>query len=609
MFKEVLGDLREIVALLKESSRSLAVLGATLTILEVALGIFGLYSIKLLIDHLSTGEFLGDNVAGNSDTWFYVVLVGVSLLCTVVVQAFGGLVRAEQGMRVGELVDWKVHSQSTSLDLSFYESPKYFDTLQRARQAGIHRPGSVVNSLLLGIKSAILLFGIFVMIASIEWRMLPVLFVVVCLVLFVRLKFTKRLFDWQYSVTQLERRARYLDWLLTSDLHAKELRIGGLGGFLKRTYGIARRDLNEQQLFIEKARTKAEIFVSVLGVVAFAGAIIFIVWETVENRQTVGNLVFFVLLFRRAETGGRELVGNISKLYDDRLYLRQLFAFLSLKPDIGSPPVHAHTSPTFLEELRFENVCFRYPGEERYALAEVNLSVRPRQIVGLVGENGSGKTSLVKLMARLYDPSDGRILLDGVDIREYDPIEYRKLFSIVFQDYARYASTVAENIWYGDVEQEFLTEKLADAARLAGAERFVGQLRNGLDTKLSRMFDDGQEISIGQWQRIALARAFFRRSRVLVMDEPTSSIDPNAEADLFENFTERIGERSALIISHRLSTIRLADVTYVLQDGRIIEAGSHEELIRTGGHYCSMFQRQGRLYEGLPKAVEAGDLK
>jgi ATP-binding cassette subfamily B protein len=213
-----------------------------------------------------------------------------------------------------------------------------------------------------------------------------------------------------------------------------------------------------------------------------------------------------------------------------------------------------------------------------------------------VGENGSGKTSLIKLLTRLYDPTQGRITLDGRDIRSFDPVDYRRIFSVIFQDYSRYAATVGDNIRFGDVRQHETTPRIMKAAQQADAEVFIRTLDQGYDTPLTRMFDDGRELSLGQWQRVALARAFFPQSEFIIMDEPTSAMDPRAEFELFENFRAKIGHRAALIISHRLSTVRMADYTYVLEKGRIIEQGTHDNLVAARGHYADLFERQGRHY-------------
>jgi ATP-binding cassette subfamily B protein len=254
-----------------------------------------------------------------------------------------------------------------------------------------------------------------------------------------------------------------------------------------------------------------------------------------------------------------------------------------------------------------DGVDFTYPGCEQEVLHEIDMRIEPGQVVALVGANGSGKTSLIKLLTRLYDPSRGRIMVDGHDIREFDLEAYRRLFSVIFQDFARYADTARQNIRFGDIQAQPHDPGVQRAAGLAGADAFIRALPSGYDTVLSRMFQGGQEISVGQWQKIALARAFMSGSRVIILDEPTSALDPNSEFELFENFKERIGDRAALVISHRLSTIRMADYIYVLNEGKIVEQGRHDQLMALEGIYHEAFSKQGKYYRhGQPASIGMG---
>jgi ATP-binding cassette subfamily B protein len=499
-------------------------------------------------------------------------------------------------MMVGDFVDHEIHNRAINVDLAFYESPEYFDSLELARKGGAQRPAQVVSGVLMIFRSAAFLIAVLVLIAGIDWRLLPVMLIAMFAALIVRVRFTKKLFNWYRDFIQLERRSSYLDDLMTSNLHAKEIRFGGLGPYLKDSYSDLRARIRREHLAIERRRTVAELIVAIIGVLVFAGATAYLVLEAIDGRLSVGDMVLFVLLFRRAEGSGKEFIMHLSQLYDDRLYLGQLFSFLSVEPNIAAPSDAAPITASSNASLKFNGVSFKYPGVDTLALKEIDLEIRPGQIVALVGANGSGKTSLIKLATRLYDATSGKITLEGKDIKTFDPVAYRKLFSIVFQDFSKYSDTARDNIRYQDIGKGQVAEDIESAARKAGAESFIKKLVQGYDTPLTRMFDGGQELSIGQWQRLALARAFFSDSKFMILDEPSSALDPEFEFALFENFRDRLGDRGALLISHRLSTVCMADYTYVLDNGVVVEHGTHKELIARQGHYAGLFEKQGRNY-------------
>jgi ATP-binding cassette subfamily B protein len=591
--KQTVVLIRDCLRLLRHSGWWLTISSAVVTALEVVASLAALYFIKIFIDSVSAGD-AGTTVMDTALFWL-LPMVG-SLLLSVLMQSLSAYLREMQGLRVSKYVDGLIHDRAISVDMAFYESPLYFDSLYRARQSGVRRPAQVIDSVILLLRSIAFLIAVLLVLAAVEWRILPALVVVSAAMLVVRLKFTRRLFDWQKRRAQMERRASYMDWLITSDHHAKEMRLSNLGGHFRRNYGELRQDINEQQLGIERSRGIAEFFVLSLGVLVFAGVAVLLIQEALAGRQSFGNLAVAILLFRRAENSGRDFVSNLSKLFDHRLFLQQLFDFLEIKPRIKAPAHPRQIQEQLSHGVEFHNVSFSYPTSSKPVIKDLNLSVGPGQIVALVGENGSGKTSLIKLLVRLHDPSEGKITLDGVDVREFDPQDYRRLFSVIFQDFARYAASARENIWYGDVAGDPYGDRVWRASDLAGASEFIKDLPGGWETPLSRMFDNGSELSIGQWQRLALARAFFPQSRFIVMDEPTSAIDPRAEAELFDSFRDKLDGRGALVISHRLSTIRMADYIYVLKEGRVSEAGTHDDLLRRSGTYASLFETQARYY-------------
>ncbi|PAU74729.1 ABC transporter ATP-binding protein [Halomonas salipaludis] len=588
--------LRRILPMLWKSSRKWTVLSTLLMALEVVFGLAVLYLLKQLVDVVT--QMLGSegDPGGLSHVLLYVALTGASTVAFIAARSLSGLAREAQGMMVADYVDREVHSRAVRADLAFYESPRYHDTLERARQSGNQRPAQVASNLMMLGKNSLMLAAVVVLIVTINWLLLPVLLIAIVPALLVRIYFTRYLYEWQRRRTQMERRAAYLDWLMTSDINAKELRLNQLGDYLRDQYSKLRATIRGEKLAITKRRTSVEMVVASIASVAFFGSLGFLAWQTAEGRNSVGDLVLFLLIFQRAQSMGQELVQQLSKLYEDHLYVGLLFEFLDIRPAIAEPEEPREVPAEPREGVCFENVGFCYPGTDSQVLHNIDLTIRPGQIVALVGANGSGKTSLIKLLCRLYDPTSGRITLDGIDVREFGIEEYRRVFSVIFQDYTHYATSVRDNIRFGDIREPEDTPAVRTAAINAGAAPFIETLKRQYDTPLTRMFDDGQELSIGQWQKIALARAFMHRSNVIILDEPTSALDPGAEFELFENFRERIDHRAALVISHRLSTVRMADYIYVMDKGVICEAGTHDELIKRQGIYCELFRRQAHHY-------------
>jgi len=334
-----------------------------------------------------------------------------------------------------------------------------------------------------------------------------------------------------------------------------------------------------------------------LGAIVFVTAAAWLLSEALtENGRPIGDVVLFVLLLRRAEGSGNEVVGNISKMVDDHLYLSRIFDFLALKPEFDSVETKVDVPHDETAKLELSDVHFRYIGADRDALKGVSLQLETGKVVALVGANGSGKTTLIKLMTRLYEPSRGEISLAGLDTRQMDPIEYRALFSVIFQDFAHYAETARDNVWLGDISAPADPDRLKLAADRAGASAIIEQLPEGFDTPLTKLFDDGHDLSVGQWQRLALTRAFYAPAQFIILDEPTSAVDPMAEYELFKDFKDKLEGRGALVISHRLSTVRQADYTYVLRDGKIVEHGTHDDLIESNGHYAELFEKQAMFY-------------
>jgi ATP-binding cassette subfamily B protein len=345
-----------------------------------------------------------------------------------------------------------------------------------------------------------------------------------------------------------------------------------------------------------KRRSRNEWITQSVGTLATFGALAYIANQTVHGTLTIGDLVMYYQAFQRGQAYLQNVVSGLASLYEDSLFLTNLYEFLDLQPRIVEPSTPRPLAIPLRQGITFEHVRFSYGASDQTVLDDITLTIRPGEHIALVGANGAGKTTLVKLLCRLYDPSAGRITLDGVDLREFDTTDLRRQISVVFQDYAHYQLSARENIWLGNTALPPDGGTIAAAAQAAGADALIDSLPHGYDTRLGNWFDDGHELSIGQWQKIALARAFFRDAQIIVLDEPTSALDAAAEYEVFQQFRHLATRRTTILISHRFSTVRMADRIYMLANGRITEAGSHAELMRQGGEYARLFELQAGNY-------------
>jgi ATP-binding cassette subfamily B protein len=522
---------RRVLRLLWRSNRWLTIAVSVVTIAEALLAVGVLYVLKLLIDAASSGVMVTENSTSVPTISIFVALAAGLIFLASCTQILGNYLRAKHGMTVADHVVSLIHKRAMSVDLAFYESPEYFDLLERARASGPQRPAAVVTSALLLIKSVTFLAAALLLMVNIDWRIVPALVVSVLPLLYVRMKFTRRQFLWQKERTQRERQASYFELLLTSDRHAKQLRLGGLGDYFSEKFKNLRDSIRSEALEIEKKKAAAEFFVAGTGAVVFLIAALYLFAQASISVDGLGDLVLFILLFRRADTSAREAITNFSKLYEDRQYLSQIFEFLAINAVVEETVASLEPPERIREGVKFHSVDFRYPGAKENVLADIDIEIGAGQVVGLVGHNGSGKSSLVKLLTRLYDPTGGKVTLDGENIVGYDLQQYRSLFNVVFQDPFGYADTVSENVRLGDIHSKGTHQEVYEACRKGGSSEFIADLPYGFETKLTRMFDNGFELSGGQWQRIALSRGFFGGWKYLVLDEPTSSLDPRAELE------------------------------------------------------------------------------
>ena len=501
------------------------------------------------------------------------------------------LLRAQLGQRVNVMILEK----ALTLDIVQFEDSEFYDKLTRARREASSRPLSLVMRTFGLLQNAISLvsFGGLLVRFS-PWAV--VLLILAGLPAFLaEAKFSGeafRLFRWRAPESRMQ---IYLESVLARDENAKEVKLFGLGPrFLGRYREIFTR-LYKEDRDLTVRRDSWGFGLGLLGTGALYGGYAWIAAETVLGAMTVGQMTMYLMLLRQGQSAVSAALTAVSGLYEDNLYLSNLFEYL--EQPVGSSTGSRTAGPQPGDGIRFEDVDFVYPGAAQPALAHIDVHVRPGESLALVGENGSGKTTLIKLLTRLYKPTRGRILLDGLDLQEWDETVLRQRIGVIFQDFARYQMLVGENIGAGD-ERAFDDEARWRSAAMQGlAAEFVEALPSGYRTQLGKWFKDGRELSGGQWQKIALARAFMRsEADILVLDEPTAAIDAAAEAEVFEHFRELTRHRIAIVISHRFSTVRMADQILVLDEGRIVERGSHDSLLAEDGRYAKLFSLQARGY-------------
>ena len=582
------------VRLVWQTSPRLTIALAILTLLAGILPAAVAYVGKLIVDGVVLALDTGAAADREAALRWVVAEAGLVALLAGLrkgIEVCTSLLRALLGHRVNVLILEK----ALELELPQFEDSTFYDKLTQARREASRRPLALVQKTFGLVQNAISLISYGALLLQFSGWAVLVLAVAGLPAFFAEAKFSGqafRLFRWRSPET---RKQSYLEWVMARNDFAQEVKLLGLGPVMLERYRRIFATLYPEDRDLTLRRGGWGYLLGLLSTLAFYGAYGWIVYETVAGTLTLGEMTMYVLLFKQGQAAFSAILSAIGGMYDDNLYVSNLYAFLEL-PRTGSTGTAIEAVPD-QPGLRFEDVWFTYPGADEPALRGVDFSVEPGQKLALVGQNGSGKTTLIKLLCGLYLPEKGRIWVDGREVRDWDPDALRRRIAVVFQDFVRYQFTVGENIGVGDVEHIDDAERQRAAAAKGMALPFVDGLPAGLDTQLGRWFDDGRELSGGQWQKVALSRAFMRSdARVIVLDEPTSAMDAEAEAELFDRIREVSGDRMAILISHRFSTVRMADRIVVLDNGQVIEEGSHEALMQAEGRYARLFTLQAAGY-------------
>lgn len=583
------------LALAWRATKSCTLAWSALLLAQGLLPVAIVHLTRLLVDALVVARGSGGSAGNVRNVLVLVALLALVLLVGELLRALTDWVQAAQSERVRNHVADLIHRQSVTLDLSFYELPDFYDHLYRARDQAMYQPmfllestGSILQNAitLVAMMGVLLTFGIWIPIA-LMLSSVPAFFVL--------LRHILREHRWRIQSTPLERRGWYYDSVLTGGDTAAELRLFGLGEHFRSAYRAIRHCLGEQRLRMAREQATHEFAAAAVALAVTGGAVGWMAWRTVQGALSLGQLTLFYQAFSSGLRLVRVVLQNVTKMYSSSLFVGSLLEFLQLKPRVADPLVPTAVPAVLARDITFRGVTFRYPGSERLALDGFDLTIPAGKIVAIVGPNGAGKTSLIKLVCRLYDPEAGRVEIDGVDIRLFRLEELRGLFTVLFQHPVRYNATVSENVKFGDLSaksEDGNNEQVRIAAVAASADEVIQHLPHRYQTILGKSFEEGTDLSGGEWQRIGLARAFFRHSPVILLDEPTSAMDPWAEVDWLRRLRHVAAGRTVVLITHRFTTAMHADVVHAMSKGRIIESGTHDELIGLNGLYARSWNAQ-----------------
>ena len=588
----------------KYSRRALGLVWSTSKLLTIGLAVGSLIAGLLPTGVAYVGKRLVDTIilasqtAAIGDRHHAMEWVGAELALVVALALVSrtlGIFRSLLRQLLGQRINVEILEKALTLELVQFEDSELYDKMTRARREASSRPLSLVSETFELGQSIVTLVGLGGLLAAFSPIALAVLTAAAIPPFVSELKFSNAAFWWARWRTPETREQLYLETVLAREDYAKEVKLFALGArFLDRYKAIF------DKVYVgDRAITiKRGIWALVLGTIsqiAFYGMYLWIALAAIDGAITIGSMTMYVLVFKQAQSALSSALGDVSGMYEDNLYLSNLYEFLET-PTL-TPGGAELAGPDPKDGVRFEGVEFQYPGSNETALGTIDLHIPPGSKLAIVGENGSGKTTLIKLLTRLYEPTRGRITIDGRDLREWSSGALHRRIGVIFQDFVHYQLTVGENIGAGDDRAYTDRQRWDDAADRGLAKPFIDRFDRQYDTQLGKWFKDGRELSLGQWQKVALARSFMRKDAdILVLDEPTASMDAEAEVRIFERFRSLTEDKIAIVISHRFSTVRMADQIIVLDLGRIVEKGSHEELLELGGRYATLFNLQAQGY-------------
>ncbi|MGH7824723.1 MAG: ABC transporter ATP-binding protein [Candidatus Binatia bacterium] len=551
---------------------------------------------KLIVDGVVASIRGGASPEQIKTVFFYLIIELSLFLLSTLLNHARRLVQQLIQLQLANRIRGDIIRKALTLDLAHFEHPEFYDRLQNARRESGYKPVGLINDTFLIVQNTITLLSFAVLLLRFSPWLVVILLVTSIPAFIAETRFSEQGFRLLTRRAPETRQVNYLARLLTEDASAKEIKLFNLGETLLTRYMTLFEKFFQEDKSLALRRAVVGFGLGLIATLGFYGSYAWIVWRTVQGRISLGDMTLYLAIFRQGQSTFQAILSAVGTIYENNLFMAHLFDFLRLKPQMGVAARHQAPAVSPGGGIEFRGVGFRYPESEDWALRDIGLSIRPGEKIALVGPNGAGKTTLIKLLSRLYDPTEGVILIDGIDIRELDPLDLRRRIGVIFQDFVRYHLPAGENIGFGQVEALDRLDRIVESARKSGAHPIIENLPDGYQTMLGRWFHGGHEFSVGQWQKIALARAFMRDAEILVLDEPTASLDAATECEIFRHFQELTAGKMAILISHRFSTVRMADRIVVIQEGRIAEVGNHHELLRQEGIYARLFSMQAEGY-------------
>ncbi|MGC9503778.1 ABC transporter ATP-binding protein [Baaleninema sp.] len=593
-FFSVLANTPRLVKLVWNAAPGYLLASVSITLVRGVLPVTELYVTKLVVDRIVA------SIGQTEIEWTIIfglvgLRFGVSTLSEITNQLNAYSLQVLKD-RFSIYANQVLIQQAIRLDLSHYELPEFHDTLSRAQQSGSDYPVRILGTLTNLLGQTVSFLSSIALLLSFSPLVMVLLLLTSAPALWVSVRFSGRRFWLSRSQTQAGRRADYLQRVLTQNAFAKEVRLFRLGEYLLNQWTAIRSKFNRQSAHLARRFATVRGFAGTFANLGYYGAYGWTIARTVQGRISIGDFTMYSGAFAQAQSVLQQILQSIAQTYEYNLYVSQYFEFLSLQPQVIDSPEPAPFPHPVREGLELRNVSFTYPEAAKPTLQHLNLTVKPGESIALVGVNGAGKTTLLKLITRLYDVSEGEITIDGIGIDRFSLEDLRQNIGVIFQDFARYSLTAQDNIGFGDLSKRDDLDRIQQATADGGATEVINSLERGYDTILGKIFAGGTDLSGGQWQKIGMARAFMSSASILILDEPTAALDAIAEAELFQRFRRLTSGKMTFFVSHRFSTVRMADRIVVLDNSRIVEVGNHEELMQNNGLYAQMFRLQASSY-------------